>query len=175
MAKNGQLSKGAGQIGYTAPFSVGGINGQGQVGTLTKNCLDQAGKTSPRADLDKGRYSGSIDRFDLGDELHRSGQLVSQKLHGRCRFGRIFGCRAIGIDRQLCLGEFNFAERRMEWLRCSGDQFAMKGGCHRQFFPGKVAACQDIGSAVDLAVTAGEDRLIRCIAVGNHQLQSLLG
>jgi len=170
-----QLGQEPRQVEHAGAFAAGGVQGKGQMVAVSEDRLDQAGKTGTGANLDEGADPGGIHGLDLGDKLHRAGQLSGQQLPGGGRLRRVNGSAAVGIDRYDPCGKGDIVQGGQERYGRIGHQRAVKSGCHRQLLAGETPGGKQCGGAVDLGAAAGENRLIRGVTVGDHQVEPFFG
>ena len=140
-------------------FAAGGIDGDRMVIALAENRLDHPGQAGTGSDLEECAHTGSVHRFDFGDEIDRAGQLDGENFTG-CLGGLRISCTgAVGIDSGRRLFEIYRLQALAERPAGIGYQFTVKGRGNRQLL---VAEAQFIELAcrfVDLVTRPGEDPL----------------
>ena len=174
IAQHCQLADAAAKINQAVALAVGAVQGDAVVFTVTQDRLDQAGQTGARADLHKAADTISVHGLYLGHEFNRTGQLIGQLLLDGSSVSRVGGCTAVGIDRHGGAAQLKISQGSQERCCCVSHQGAVEGCRNRQLFTDEFATFTGCLSQLDLIGCTGQHRLVRGVAVGDHQIDLLL-
>ena len=142
---------------------------------LAEDRPDEAGQAGAGADLHEGRDPVGREGLDLGDELHRPGDLFGEEGPGRLRVVRVWGRGGVGVDRHPSPAEGERAEGGTERFGGIGHEGAVEGRGHGEALAGELPGGEEGHGPFDLAARAGEDRLGGGVPVGDDQVEPLLG
>ncbi len=169
-AKHTQLRQAASQVNQSVALAIGAVQGHAAMFFVPKDRLDQTGQPGTRANLNKATDASSVHGLNLGHKLNRTGQLTSQQFFDGNSFSRVGASGAVGIDRHAGTAQLDISQTSQKRCCSISHQRAVEGSSNRQLFAGQFAALAGSFGQFDLVGCAGQDRLGRGIAVGNHQI-----